>query len=192
MGYVRTTDAATEPIPLTEAKTHLRVDHSDDDTYITSMIKAARQLAEEYTQRSFITQTWKYFANEFPCEIKLLHGRAISVTSIKYSVTTALDTTMSATLYTAAFNQDVGKIRAPNNGWPDTNTDFYESIEVIYTAGYGASASNVPEGVKAGIKILLSDMYENRQSWATRQVYTIGLGGRPLYQIMLDNYKIYE
>ncbi len=55
--YQVTTAATTYPISLTEAKSHLKVDTSADDTYIESIIKAATQLSEEYTNRFFINTT---------------------------------------------------------------------------------------------------------------------------------------
>ena len=56
--YQITTEPATEPLTLTEAKEHLRVDGTDEDTLITSIITVARKLCENYTNRAFITQTW--------------------------------------------------------------------------------------------------------------------------------------
>ena len=52
--YQVITPASTYPVSLTEAKSHLKVDTTADDTYITSIIKAATQLSEEYTNRFFI------------------------------------------------------------------------------------------------------------------------------------------
>ena len=43
-----------EPVTLTEAKAHCRVDDTDSDTYITALIQAAREHAEEFCQRSFV------------------------------------------------------------------------------------------------------------------------------------------
>jgi peptide/nickel transport system permease protein len=52
-----TTAPASEPITLTEAKAHLRVDFDDDDTLITAMIAAARGYVEEHCNRALLTQT---------------------------------------------------------------------------------------------------------------------------------------
>jgi len=163
MRYVRTTDASTEPVSSTELKAFLRIDHTDEDTLLTSLITAARQMAEDYCQRSFITQTWKAYANDFPDEIELLHGKVISVTTIKYSVTTALDTTLSSSSYNASTETDVCTI-FPVDSWPETDNDFPNSIEVAYTAGYGSSESDVPEVIVDVIKRIAADQYEMRTS----------------------------
>ncbi len=41
----------TEPVSLAEAKLHLRVEHSDEDGYITALISSAREYAESFTNR---------------------------------------------------------------------------------------------------------------------------------------------
>ena len=48
----RQTPPAVEPVTVAEAKAHLRVDISDDDTYIGTLITAAREWCEEYLDRS--------------------------------------------------------------------------------------------------------------------------------------------
>ena len=49
------TPPAEEPVSLAEARLHLRVDFTDDDALITSLIAAARQAAETLTGRQFVT-----------------------------------------------------------------------------------------------------------------------------------------
>ena len=54
MSWQITVEPATEPITLVEAKAHLRVDFSDEDTYIDTLIVAARRYCEAYCNRVFI------------------------------------------------------------------------------------------------------------------------------------------
>lgn len=43
-----------EPITLSEAKAHLRITYSDEDSYIETLITAARQYAENYQNRVYV------------------------------------------------------------------------------------------------------------------------------------------
>ena len=47
----------TEPVTLAQAKSHMRVDFTDDDAYITSLITQARQSIEDFCNISIVTKT---------------------------------------------------------------------------------------------------------------------------------------
>ena len=51
--------AESEILTTAEAKTHLRVTHSAEDTYIDTLIKVATQYAEKYCAGNFIETTYK-------------------------------------------------------------------------------------------------------------------------------------
>ena len=52
------TAASTYPVTLAEAKLHLRVDSTDEDTLITALITAATEMCEQKTGRAIMQQTW--------------------------------------------------------------------------------------------------------------------------------------
>jgi hypothetical protein len=60
------TPPALEPVSLTTAKLHCRVDFDDDDAYITALVTAARQKCESYLTRSFVTTAWAQTLDGFP------------------------------------------------------------------------------------------------------------------------------
>ena len=45
-GYVLTAQPNSEPVSLAQAKLHLKVDNTNDDTLITTLIQAAREWAD--------------------------------------------------------------------------------------------------------------------------------------------------
>ncbi len=55
--YIVTVPPSVEPITLTEAKQHLRVDFDDEDFAIANIITRARSYAETITSRALATQT---------------------------------------------------------------------------------------------------------------------------------------
>lgn len=60
------TPPAAEPVTLADAKTHMRVDTTLDDAYITLLITAARQFVENWTRRALIYQTWRLVFDHWP------------------------------------------------------------------------------------------------------------------------------
>ena len=148
MRFVRTTDAATEPITTSEAKTHLRITMSDEDTYIDTLIQAARELAEEIAESSFITQTWKAYLDDFESCIQLRWMPIISITSVKYRDSDGDEQTVTSSNYNA--DAISGRVTAIDS-WPEHNTDYKSGVVIEYQAGYGA-ASAVPKKLNKLLK----------------------------------------
>jgi len=62
---VRATEPANNPVTLAEAKTHLRIDSSDDNDLISNLVTAATRWAEDYTDRTFCTTQWTMRLDSF-------------------------------------------------------------------------------------------------------------------------------
>ncbi len=60
------TEPKCEPVSLEEAKKFLVVDFDKHDLIIDRMIVAVRQMAEQMTKLTFITQEWQVFFDHFP------------------------------------------------------------------------------------------------------------------------------
>lgn len=84
-GFSLVTKPANEPISLAEAKKFLRVDHTDEDTLIEALIKAARQQIEELTRQVLIEQTWQAQFSSFPAAgVELVKPPLIGVDAVRY------------------------------------------------------------------------------------------------------------
>ena len=66
MALVLTSGPASEPVTLAEAKTHLRVDGSAEDTLIGSLIITSRLHVEAALGLALVTQGWSYFLDAWP------------------------------------------------------------------------------------------------------------------------------
>ena len=164
MSWQITTEPATEPITLVEAKAHLRVDFSDEDDYIDTLIVSARRYCEAYCNRVFITQTWRQNLSEWVNPIQLKVNPVISVTSLKYYDTNEAQQTITdnANNYQKDLNSDVAKIyEGLVNTFPAIGSTI-NPIEIITVCGYGAAA-DVPDDIKHAIKFMVSYFYENRE-----------------------------
>lgn len=161
------TAPATEPISTAEAKLFLRVDTSDDDALIASLITAAREYVETLLWRSLITQTLRLDLRGWPTDGRFVLPRppCLSVTSIYYT-----DTAGNSTEWTAASNWTAEVDREPaiierayNATFPTLRSaDEIQNVKITYQAGYGPNATDVPDAIKQAIYLVLADFYDNR------------------------------
>lgn len=158
-------EPTAEPITLAEAKTHLRVDHSDDDSYIDALITAARKYLDGncgVLGRALITQTWELTLARFPDgDIPLPLPPLQSITSITYIDQDGASQTLATSVYAADLNENMVRLKY-DQSWPDTR-DVWNAVVIRFVAGYGA-ASAVPKPLVHAIKLMVGDLYEHRQS----------------------------
>ena len=159
-----------EPITLDEAKAHLRVDATDEDDVIGSLVKAARQHVENFTHRRLITQTWDYKLDGFPSgDIELPLAPLLTSTApvVTYTDTAGASQTWASTNYT---------VDAPSGPWARRGRLFLNygllypptrsidhAVSIRFLCGYGGPAS-VPEPIKLAMKLLLGHWYANREA----------------------------
>ena len=153
-----TTPPAEEPITVAELKEWLRVDGTDQDTVITSLLTSAREWAEGYTHRRFVDTeldvTWATFP-KIGADL-YLPGPPVSVLSSLNWIDSAgvtqpfdiADVTVEPLYGLARVNPDAVE------DWPQ---DAF-SVNAKYTAGFGAAA-DVPEDIKTAIKVAVTQNF---------------------------------
>lgn len=153
---------AAEPIALQEIKDFLRVDGTDFDVLLTSLIKAAREYCEAFQNRAYVTQTWQLTLDEFPeLPLKLPKPPLQSVASVKYTDQTGVETVFAASNYLVDPVSEPGRLAfAYGKSWPSATLQPVNGLKIEYVAGYGAAA-NVPENVKTAIKLWIAHRFEN-------------------------------
>lgn len=159
------TAPVTEPVTLTEVKSQLRIDGTSEDTYLATLIAAAREYCEMFQNRAYITQTWELTLDGWPCfPIKLPMPQLVSVTSIKYFDTANVETTWAASNYFVDADSEPGRVGlAYGITLPTTTLREINAVKIRYVAGYGA-ATAVPLRTKQAILMLIGHLYENRET----------------------------
>ena len=158
------TPPAIEPVTLAEAKVHLKVDTTDDDALIASLITAARARAEWHTGRAFVTQSWALWLDAWPPG-GVVESPLPPLQSVTQVQTYALDDTASVldpSLYqvdaaSAPARLALKGIFAP----PLANLRAVNAVNIAFTAGYG-DAGAVPAPVKQAIQQIAADLYTHR------------------------------
>lgn len=179
MPIVGTPSSASEPLTTAEVKTHLRIDFTDDDAYLSALITAARQYAEVTQGRAIVSATYVEKYDAFPWMIYVPSPPLISVTSIAYLDTAGDSQTLSSSLYTVDTSSMVGRI-TPAYGytWPSTQ-DVINAVTLTYVAGY-AGASDVPQTTKQAMLMLISHWYEHRSAVADVQMMPVPMAVQTL------------
>jgi uncharacterized phiE125 gp8 family phage protein len=158
-------------VTLAEAKAHLRVDISDDDSLISAIIKAAREFCEEYLDRTLVHTQWTMRVDRFPWEFELPRPpMAQAGTTTATVVTYTLETQQTATLNTSEYRVDraatPGVIRTVYAGtWPGHLYDE-NAVSVTWWGGYGADGTSVPAAIRSAVLMLVSHLYEHRTAVA--------------------------
>ncbi len=148
---------------LTEAKQHLRVDGSADDTLINSLITQAREWCEDYQGKRYITQTLELVLDSFPCaDIEFKACSPVqSISSIKYTDKDGAETTLAATEYILDNDSFVHRISlAYNKSWPAATLQPINAVRIRFVAGYGDAAA-VPESVKWAMVLQMRLLYDD-------------------------------
>ena len=171
-GLAVTSQPSVEPVTTAEAKQHLRVDTSADDTYIDGLVKAARERVEQYLSRALITtqftMTLDHFSpyiawwpvSMYSSTIYLPRSPVQTVDEIRYVDDGGTQQTLSSTKYRVDTKRLVARVTpAYAETWPTTRP-ITNAVEIDFTAGYGDAASDVPEPIKQAIKILVATWYD--------------------------------
>ena len=169
----RQTAPAVEPVTLSEAKAHLRVDTTTDDAYIGSLITAAREWCEQYLDRTLVHTQWVIRFDRFPpdgtMDIELPRPpMATAGTATAVALTFTYENGTTATYSTASYRVD-------RNGVPGTVKTLYgqtwpphlqddNAISVTWWGGYGASGTSVPAAIRHAMLMLVGFWYEHRST----------------------------
>lgn len=182
---------ATPLLSLAEAKEHVRVDHTDDDTFLESVVAAANGWMDGEAGilgRALITQTWRLTLSAPP------RGRFLSlpvpvvqsVSSVAYFDETNTEQTFAADNYRLISHPEHGLIElADGANWPNTYRRG-DAMSVDFVAGYGDTATDVPQPIRHAAALLAVHWYENREAATERSMAALPLG----VQALLANYRL--
>jgi len=165
MPVIRTSAPLVEPLTLAQAKAHLRVDGSDEDTLITALIGVAREACEDRTEQTLVETAWRYTTTHLPhCGLRLMMGPVLSVQSVAYIDTNGQTQTLASDQWRLA---DDWLLPAYGVVWPLTLCQP-AAVTVAYKCGFGSTAASVPGPLVAWMKLAIGDLFENRTANADK------------------------
>jgi len=159
-----TTTPIIEPITVEELKLYAKIDGSTEDDLLDILISAVRGAMERYLGRALLEQTITLTMDFWPgWVIYLPMPPLISVTSIVTLDEDNTATTYSSDNYYVDVITDPGRIVLKQSVTAPNNTSrYYGGYRIIYKAGYGGDAEDVPKAIKQAMLIWCSIIYETR------------------------------
>ena len=161
MALIRLTDPASEPVTLAEAKEWVRETTDDSNVLLQSLIKVARENAENYCHRAIPEAQFQLTLDQFPPQIDLPMPRVKQIDSVQYYDEAGVLTLLDSAGYTLDNSSWISNWLYPAVGyeWPET-WDAPNGVIVTYTAGF--TAAQMPESLKLWIKLMIGAWYDTR------------------------------
>lgn len=134
-------------ITLAEAKKHLRILHTREDDYITSLIPVVSQMIEESIDRTIIGKELRF--SSMKSNLYYLGDYTIeSIDSVKL-------------YFEGEFVTDTNDYTLKGKSVTVTDTTGYDSIEIEFSVSTDYPV--IPTAFKQGALLLLADLFNNRQ-----------------------------
>lgn len=165
----RVTGPAIAPVTVLEANQHCRIDEAHENDLIEALIGAAVDFldGDGALGRAMITQTWAQWVAQSPGDVRLLMGPFIALTSVEYYDAAGVLQVAPLADYQVWKTGDFVTIR-PIDGasWPSAQVRP-DAIKITYTAGFGPAASDVPQGIRHAILLMVAHWHQNRAASTT-------------------------
>lgn len=178
------TENTTAPFDAAEFKAFLKFEGSGDDTLVDDLIQSARLQIEQIINKPLLNTTYKQFQDNFEISnltnysirdqlafkadintfrtknafIRLMKKPVVSISSV-----TLYDSANNTSTYSSDnYFLDTAGAKLIINDEAALPTDIRNraGIEVEYVAGFGASASDIPEDIKTAAKMYVQSMYD--------------------------------
>jgi len=209
--YTTFANVATDYISLADAKQHLRVTASDDDSYITGLISMALDTSSNYLGYSIKKGTAKYGFDSFtgqPALVNPVNGldipsgnylrvnsRVLAVNSVSYVNSSQAVTAFSGSDWITApdpmgnYSRNIFINTAPDSITDDTIKYIVEVTEGFNPVGTSAVDPDTifPMAIKHAALLLIGQYYDNRNAIVVGTIQAkMSLG----FEYLLDPYKI--
>jgi hypothetical protein len=209
--YTAFANVATDYLSLADAKQHLRVTASDDDSYISGLISMAVDACSNYLGYSIKKGTAKYGFDSFtgsPALINPVNGlnipsgnylrvnsRVLAVNSVSYVNSSQAVTAFSGSDWIVApdpmgnYSRNIFINTAPDSITDDTIKYIIEVSEGFNPVGTSSVDPDTifPMAIKHAALLLVGQYYDNRNAIVVGTIQSkISLG----FEYLLDPYKI--
>lgn len=162
--YFVTNKPSTLVFTVDEVKSWLKIPTqvTDQDFFISLLIKAVTEYFETYTNRILINTGYIAYKDYFTQVLNFTKGKRQSLDSFEYlsdkvyiQVPTDSYQLLEEEFYWRIIFLDTSNI-------PRDKDDVFQSVKIQFTAGYGESSDDVPSDIKIAMLNHIASLYENR------------------------------
>lgn len=186
------TAATCGPVSVDQAKLHLRLSGSEEDSLLALYLEAATAGISEVLGRQLITATWQEWLDGFPASDAIVLPRAPLVATglvVTYYDTSDVVATLAATEYYVDVVSEPGRVLLRyGKTWPTTTLRPAIGVCVQYAAGYGTTPDTVPAPIRVAILRLTTHQFEVRELIETGHIQSV-LEGFNLWE-QLGPYRV--
>lgn len=149
-----------DPVTVAELKSHLRIEHEIEDTYLQNLIRTATEYIENELQQALIQRTYVYECSKITAKddlrfVQLPMGPVLEVLSVEQK---KLD---DARIGLRRYVLQDDRILLPSA--------LMNPIIVTYRAGFGVYPKHIPAPIKQAILMVAGECYENRQGFSMQK-----------------------
>ncbi|MGL4973666.1 MAG: head-tail connector protein [Bosea sp. (in: a-proteobacteria)] len=153
---------AIEPVSLAQMKDYLRLDGTQEDDLVATLITAARLMVEAMSGRMLIDQTWRIVLDGWPAGsiLRLPVGPVRQVVAARVFDVAGQPQNVPANALMLEVGSDPPLVRVVASVSQPGRS--FAGIEVDVLAGFGATAAQVPAPLLQAIRMLVARWFEQR------------------------------
>lgn len=169
--FVVSASSTATIVTLEELRAHLNLfDDSTFDTYLTRLLRAGQDAAENYLGEYLSLTEIQAFYPRFGERFRLPHNQIDGLASLTYYDNSNILQTVASTDYLYDLTSIEKSLRITNQSviTTDISNDYENPVVVTYNALVGSE--NITEGVAQAILLYCSSMFTNRENYTLNQV----------------------
>jgi uncharacterized phiE125 gp8 family phage protein len=164
MALVYRSGPTVEPLSLSEAKAHLRLETDADDALVSSLVITSRLHIEAALGIALTSQQWTLVLDAWPARgaVAIPMRPVTEVSEVRLRAADGTPAVLDPASYVLEGAGLPPRLVASNGPLPRPGRAV-GGIEIDFTAGFGADPDDVPEPIRQALKLLVAHWYEHRE-----------------------------
>lgn len=152
----------SEPVSLSQVKSHVRQMSDVHDDLLNDLIRSARSMTESKLGISCVEQGLIQYRDQFNGRtLRMPRPPLVSVEAINYLDANNQAQVLDPSVYDVNPYSFPGEITlALDQSWPQTYS-VPNAVWIEYTAGYGPSRHSLPDNLRIGVVLTVANLYYN-------------------------------